>query len=32
MGNNTKLGYVNVGVRKKFGQILTTDSHDIEQK
>ena len=31
-GNNPKLGLVNVDVYKKFGQILSIRSQDIEQK
>ena len=32
MGNNPKLDHVNVDVHTKFGQILSIDSQDIEQK
>ena len=32
MGNNLKLDLVNVDVQKKFGQILTIRSQDIERK
>ena len=32
MGNNLKLDLVNVDVPKKFGQILTIRSQDIERK
>ena len=32
MGNNPKLGLVNVDVYTKFGQILSSHSQDIERK
>ena len=32
MGNNPKLGRVNVDVYTKFGQILSNRSQDIERK